>query len=230
MPTDIQQLIQNLVRSEYLYGERDSRRRPTRPVVTISRDLGAGGSEIADRLSRALDVPTWDRAILDAVAESAESSPELMSKLDDRIKTGKDTWIYNLLSGQKAFMTSYRHHLVNVVLALAQQGGIIMGRGAHLILANRPVFRLRVVGTPDACARRLSDREELDFDTALAEVKRVAKEREQFLWNAFHHHLDESAHFDLVVNTDRYDNRWDELTDIILNAIELADLGKRVRN
>ncbi len=227
MATDIQELIQNLVRSEHLWGQRDAKRKPEKPVVTVSRDFGAGGSEIAERLSAALGIEVWDRAILDAIAEKAKSSPELMAKLDDRVKTGKDTWMYNLFSGQNAFLTAYRHHLVNVILALAARGGIIIGRGGHLILANRPVFRLRVVGSPEVCARRVSVRQQMDLDASLAEVKRVNEEREQFLWSAFRHHLDESERFDLIVNTDQFDNRWDEVAELVLNAIELAGLGKR---
>ena len=227
MPTDVQELIQSLVRSERLYGQRDAKRKPEKPVVTVSRDLGAGGGEIARRLSGALGIEIWDRQILDAVAESAKSSPELMSKLDDKIKTGKDTWIYNLLSGQNAFLTSYRHHLVNVMLALSQLGGIVIGRGGHLILANRPIFRLRVVGSPASCARRVADRQEMDFDTSLSEVKRVNKEREQFLWSAFRRHLNEPEYFDLIVNTDHFNDRWDEITELILNAMKLVRLGER---
>lgn len=227
MPTNVQEIIQSLVRSSYLHDQADARRPPTKPVVTISRDLGAGGSEIARRIAAALGIDVWDRAILDAIAESAKSDPELMAKLDDKVGTGKDTWIYNLLSGQNAFMSSYRHHLVNVVLALAQQGGVIIGRGAHLILANRPAFRLRIVGSLDACARRLSARESMDFEKAKSEVKRVNKERDQFLQSAFRHHLDESERFDLIVNTDRFNDRWDEVVGLILNAVELTGLGKR---
>ncbi|WP_303903637.1 AAA family ATPase [Thiohalomonas denitrificans] len=222
MPTDVQELIQNLIRSEHFHGQREPKHGPEKRVVTISRGYGAGGEQIARRLSAALGVEVWDRAILDAVAESAKSSPELMAKLDDKVKTGKATWIYNFLTGQKAFLASYRYHLVNVVLALAQRGGIIVGRGSHVILANRPVFRLRVVGSPELSARRVSVRQEMDFDASLAEVMRVNKEREQFLWKAFGHHLNEPECFDLIVNTDHFDDRWDEITELVLNAIGLV--------
>ncbi|SCZ62971.1 cytidylate kinase-like family protein [Thiohalomonas denitrificans] len=222
MPTDVQELIQNLILSEHRYDQRKPGQGPEKSVVTISRSYGAGGEQIAERLSAALGVEVWDRAILDAVAESAKSSPELMAKLDDRVETGKATWIYNFLTGQKAFLASYRYHLVKVVLALSQRGGIIVGRGSHLILANRRVFRLRVVGSPERSARRISVRQEMDFNASLAEVVRVNKEREQFLWKAFGHHVNEPERFDLIVNTDHFDDRWDEITELVLNAIHLV--------
>lgn len=223
MPTDAQKLIQSLVESAYLHDRKDSRERPPPPVVTVSRDPGAGGCEIASRLGQALGVEVWDREILEAVAERANAEPELMAKLDDRVRTGMETWIYNLFSGQNAFMASYRHHLVNVVLAIAGHGGIIIGRGAHLILANRPVFRLRVVGSDDACARRLASRGQgMDYDAALAEVGKIKKEREDFMRDAFQRDVDESVRFDLVLNTDKYDDRWDEVTDLVLSAIRLS--------
>lgn len=223
MPADVQKLIQSLVKSQHLQAQRDTRR-PHRTVVTISRDAGAGGGEIASRLAHAFGVDIWDREILDAVAEKAHSDPGLMARLDDRVRTGRETWIYSLLSGQNAFMTSYRHHLVNVALAIAEQGGVIIGRGVHLILANRPVFRLRITGSPDLCAKRLMERERIDYEAALAKVKRVNKEREDFVRNAFRQRLDESARFDLIVNTDKYGQRWDELSEVLVRAIRLTGL------
>ncbi len=227
MPADIQELIQSLVRSEYQHERKDSREAPTPPLVTISRDHGSGGCEIARRLAKALNIPIWDREILDAIAHAANSDPELMAQLDDKIKTRKDTWIYNLLSGQNAFIASYRHHLVNVALALAQRGGVIIGRGVHLILANRPVFRLRVVGSLDTCARRVMASEQLDYERAIERVKQVNKERDQFLWDTFHHHLDESACFDLIINTDKFDDRWDDTAEQLLRTIRLTGLDGR---
>lgn len=223
MAIDAQKLIQSLVRSEYLKGQQDKPGR-ARPVVTLSRDLGAGGGEVARRLGERLKVEVWDRRLLDAVAESTQVSAELLGELDERMRSRKDSWIYNLLSGQSAFLTTYRHHLVNVSLALAQTGGVIVGRGVHLILANRKVFRVRLVGSENACATRVAAREGIPPEQALERVRAVNRERDQFLQSTFGHRLDEAVRFDLVLNTDKFDAHWDTVTDLVIAGMKAAGL------
>jgi cytidylate kinase len=220
---DAQKLIQSLVRSEYLKGRQDKPGQ-ARPVVTLSRDLGAGGAEVARLLGARLKVEVWDRRLLDAVAESTQVSAELLSQLDERVRSRKDSWIYNLLSNQSAFMTTYRHHLVNVSLALAQTGGIIVGRGVHLILANRPVFRVRLVGSEGACAARVAARDGITPEAAVERVRTVNSERDNFLQTAFGHRLEEAARFDLVLNTDKFGARWDSVTDLIVAGMKAVEL------
>jgi hypothetical protein len=220
---DAQKLIQSLVRSEYLKGQQDKPGQ-SRPVVTLSRDLGAGGAEVARRLGERLKVEVWDRRLLDAVAESTQVSAELLGELDERVRNRKDSWIYNLLSNQSAFLTTYRHHLVNVSLALAQTGGVIVGRGVHLILANRRAFRVRLVGSEEVCADRVAARDGSTAEAALQRVRAVNRERDDFLQSTFGHHLDEAVRFDLVLNTDKFGSHWDRVTDLIISGMKSAGL------
>lgn len=221
---DPQKLIQTLILTENLRTYR--RGEPHyRPVVTLSRDAGSGGDEIAQRLAKALGVPVYDRQILDAVAEHAKVDAGLMQRLDEKGADLRDAWAYALLSGQSAHMTNYRHHLVNVVLLLATTGGIIMGRGGHVILHSRDVFRLRVVGGMQKCTERVALAEGLDHEAARRRVQQVNAERDSALYNLFKHHLGEAHLFDLVLNTDKLDD-WESATQLVLQAMK--HMGFRV--
>lgn len=215
---DIQKVIQTLIASEY-YARGKKRSEPDyRPVVTVSRNFGSGGYEIAKRLATRLDVPLYDSEILDAVAERAKVDREFMARLDERTRDVRDSWLFGLLSGQSAFLSSYRHHLFDVLLCIAQEGGVIVGRGAHVVLANREIFRLRVVGSEEQCARRVAVRDGLDPEAARARVRLVDKERDEFTFKLVHHHLDEAETFDLVLNTDKLDD-WDAAAGFALTAM-----------
>lgn len=215
---DIQKVIQTLITSEY-YGARKKRSEVGyRPVVTISRDLGSGGAEIARRLADRLGVMLYDRQLLDAIAERAKVDRELMARLDERARNVRDSWLFGLLSGQNTFLASYRHHLFDVLLCIAQEGGVVVGRGAHIVLANREAFRLRVVGSAECCAARVAAREGIDTAAALARVRQTNKERDEFTYKLVRHHLTEAETFDLVLNTDKLDD-WDAATELVIAAM-----------
>src|SRR5437868_1757731 len=62
------------------------------PVVTITRQFGSGGSEVAERVARALNWPLLDSAIVEAVANrlgttvgAVEAREERVASLSQRI-------------------------------------------------------------------------------------------------------------------------------------------------
>ncbi len=224
MPKDPQEIIQTLARVT-LHGDQPrSVAAPPLPTVTLSRDHGSGGDTVARLLAERLGVEIYDRQILDAVAEAANARPELMAQLDEKVERRKDSWFYALFTGQNAFMTSYRHHLVNVLLGLSAQGGIIVGRGAHFVLANHPVLRLRIVGSEQRCAERLAAAGAQDEQAAREEVRRINAEREKFLWNLFRQRLNTPSRFDLVLNTDHFRDDWDAVTELVIQAMRSMGL------
>jgi len=219
-----QGVIQSLLNAEVIF----QRHRPGEPVqppvVTLSRDHGAGGAEVARLLGQRLRVEVYDRQILDSIAEHAKVDTELMAQLDEKVAEHKSSaWIRSLFTNNTAFPESYRHHLVNVVLGICNTGGIIMGRGAHVILTTRPVFRVRLTGSLERCVERVAARRQLAPEQAREEVERTNKERGEFLWEMFHRRLNDPTLFDLIINTDNFPN-LEAVTDLILVAMQQAGL------
>lgn len=173
-----------------------------KPLVALSRDRGAGGVEIAQLLAEKLGVDVYDKELLDAVAKSAGTDPYLMAELDEKVAHLRNAWVMSLLTNQIVLNDDYRNHLVNVVLGLVPKGGIIVGRGAHLILAGQPMLRLRIVGSPEVCARRLAEREKISGEEAKKQVEIANHERGKFVWEHFRSRLNDPIHFDLMINTD----------------------------
>jgi len=110
--------------------------------------------------------------------------------------------VMSLLTNQPVLNEHFRNHLVNVVLGLTATGGVVVGRGAHLILAGKPMLRLRIAGSPEICARRIAEADKLPVAEALKRVNRVNHERGHFVWEHFRSRLNDPIHFDLAVNTD----------------------------
>jgi cytidylate kinase len=217
MAERVQETIQALVKALHA-GAPAKEAGEARPTVALSRSHGAGGRQIAEALAERLGIHLYDKSILEAVAKQAGVSRQAMESLDDRLGQRRMEWLYTLLTGENATLDAYRHHLVNMLLTIERQGGIILGRGAHAVLASHRVFRLRITGTERMCAQRVAERDALDRETALQKVRAVDKARAEFLRAMFNRPVDIPEFFDLAVNTDRFTD-LNDVVELVLKAM-----------
>jgi len=140
--------------------------------------------------------------------------------LDDRVNRINGNWWQTLFKGKSYPKERYLQHLVKVVLNISMKGGVIVGRGAHLILGPERCFRVRIIGSLDKCAERISEREAIDLKAAQLRVQEVDRERTEYLNELYGVHAADSSNFDLVLNTDRFTVK--ETTALILDAMHKA--------
>ena len=219
MTTDSTKLVEAIIKAHA--AEMHGGRSTERPVITLSRDYGSGGREIAQELARHLAVPVYDKKLLDAVVERSGADPHLLAQLDEKTRGFWDRWIVSMLSGENLLDDNYRRHLVKVVLGILNtgHGGIIVGRGAHLILAQQNVFRVRIIASLETCAERIAHKREISLEEARQEVTRVNEGRSQFIQDVFKQRLDEPNAFDLTINTDHL-SKYEEVAEIIIFAMQ----------
>lgn len=176
-------------------------------VITISRDYGALGEEIAARLGECLGIRVYGPEILEEVAKRARTDKFYLQHLDEQGSAGTTTFLYSLITGSTTTLQSYRRHLYDTVLELARRDCILIGRGAHLILHDRPVFRLRIVGSHAVCAERVSRELGISLADAEHKVAEINGKRHESIANLFsknfeHSPLEHAVNFDLILNTD----------------------------
>lgn len=211
-------LIRSIINAKFAYKKSPSGELLQPPVVAMYRDYGAGGDHIARLLAKRLDTRIYDQEILDSVARAARVDKHLMEELDDKVRQDKSAWVRALFTTNTAYPESYRHHLVDVILGIAQTGGIIMGRGGHIILSDRKVFRVRVIGDEERCAARIAEREAMSIESARVKVARINKERSHFLWKMFHVRHNDPSTFDVIINTDKFDD-YESIAGVLTMAM-----------
>jgi cytidylate kinase len=217
MPVDPIQIVHALVGAE-LTPKKSDRYIPQGNVVTVSREYcGGGGEVLARQLAERLGVPYYDKQLLDAIIEAAPDNKTLMERLDNQVSTAREEIMHMIVTGH-SLAEEYRRHLVNVVLNIARKSGVILGRGAHLLLANHRVFRVRVVGSPDVCATRLAKEENIAVEEAARRAHHVNEERTEFIRKVFNRHINDPVAFDLTINTDHID--LESATNIVLFAMQ----------
>lgn len=225
MKCSVERLIEALIASEVARErkaaeERTAAARRATYVVTVSRGYGALGKEVAQTLADTLGVRCCDRIILQEVARRAHVDVKLVKRLDERVSNiGSDFW--KTLFREKSYSKErYLHHLVKVILNISTKGGVIVGRGAHLILGPERCFRVRIVGSLEKCAERIRVREGIDIEAARRRVEEVDRERAEYLNELYGVHAGDPGNFDLVLNTDRF--KVNEALALILDAMQQA--------
>jgi len=190
---------------------------PAGPTVTLSRDFGCGALAVGKLLSDRLHVQMFDREILDKIAERSEVDPTLMERLDEQVSSWSDDWLHSLIYGKSLESEDYKRHLINVVLGIARQGGIIVGRGAHLILHERRAFHVRITSSPDNAAKRIARNRGISEEEAHQLVEKMNKQRRDFIRHHFKVEHNEPFHFDMILNADRFST--EEIADLVVEGM-----------
>lgn len=225
MKCNVERLIEALIASEIAREHKAAERRAVEElrsayVVTVSRGYGSLGKETAQALADILGVRCCDRIILQEVAKRADVDVELVRQIDQGIKHIGSDWWQTLFKNKSYSRERYLHHLVKVVLNISMKGGVIVGRGAHLILGPKRCFRVRIIGSLKKCAERISVREGINMDAAELRVEQANRERDEYLNELYGVRASDSSNFDIVLNTDRF--TVDEAVAIIIGAMQQA--------
>lgn len=206
-----------------------------RRVITIAREFGSGGTRIAKKLARELDIPVYDREILKLASQESGIKEELFAQADEvarrnpllrairaanngqLIPSPPDTG--NYLSDENLF-----RYQAKVIRELTQeQDCVIIGRCADFILrdvdyvlnvfVHAPLenrieeeMRIRTLSRPDA--EKLTRK----TDKRRADYYRYFTGRD---WR-------DAAHYDLCLNTGRLN--IDQCVEMVKAALEI--MGK----
>lgn len=172
------------------------------PVITISREPGSGGSEIARKLAKDLSMDLMGGQIIQHVAESARMSRKVIESLDEKEVTLRDTVLNTFFRDRHLWPDEYLQHLTKVIATVGRYGNaIIVGRGANFILPQTGTFRVRIIAPLEYRIKQVM--EDRNYDRGQAEQYVVKKENDQkaFIRKYFNVDLAEPRHYDIMINT-----------------------------
>ncbi len=194
-----------------------SRKQPS--VVSVSRNFGSGGGKIAEMLAERLHVNCYGHSMIDELIKKTQTTKKLMSLMDEKLPRPVDSFIYSLFLKPDQSVSGYYKNIIKTTMMIAQDGGVIIGRGARLILANHPnVFRVNIEGSHDICARRVAEREGISLEEAIQHIVTIDKERSRFLKGLYKRFPNNRTYYDLVINSDRLEPH--NAVEIIISAME----------
>jgi cytidylate kinase len=182
------------------------------PIVTIARQVGAMGEEIAYRASTILTEMSHGKhpwVVVDKdLGERVTESHHLPKKIShffsgEQILSLEDH--FEGILGISVPSATMIEKMKQTVVGLAQIGRVILvGRAAHLITAHFPrAVHIRVTGSFDRRVERVAEAHQCSKDEAAKEVRTNDHQRRHFVSTYFHSDLDDTERYDLVFNTDR---------------------------
>lgn len=174
-----------------------------RPVITLSRTLGSGGTEVARQLAERLHCQVFDRDLLEKIAERTEVRRELIEAVDEKVRSQIDQWIDGVFRRQLFDETDFLYRLVKVVGSLEELGSVvIVGRGANFIHRRRIGLDVRVIAPLEPRIRRLMGLRRWSREQAEKEIQSSDQDRRKFIKRLFDKDWDDPQYYDLVINTE----------------------------
>jgi hypothetical protein len=203
--------------------ETEFQRGTTGPFLTISREAGSRGAEVAKCVGERLGWAVLDKNLLDRLASDLELEPRLLELLDETRTNWFSETLLNLFNSRLVAQHGYVELIGKVVaVAAASEPVVIVGRGAHLILPPTSGLRVRVIAPRESRAQTISQIEEIDHRAAEKRIDAIDADREGFISRNFRVRLTDPSIYDLVVNGDTLG--VDGSAEVIIRALETRKL------
>ena len=173
-----------------------------KPVVTISRLLGSGASEIAKKLACELDCELVGIRIMDEVARRTNMRKELVDALDERVRSQIGDWLDWIFRQKTLDTDEHYRHLMEVMNYFMEMGNVVMlGRGAGFMPKVRPRLDVRIVAPMHKREERVMQRCKCSRMEAMYTINESDAHRTQFINFLFGCDWWDDRNYDLVINT-----------------------------
>lgn len=173
-------------------------------VITLSRQPGSGGDEIAPVLAETLGYDLFDREIIQQMAENARISARILETIDEKGMNLLEETIADLIEERHLWPDQYLKHLMRVVGAIARHGkAVIVGRGANFILPSDQAFRIRIIAPMEIRVERVARERKISKNEARRLILKVESDRRAFSRKYFYANVEEPTNYDMIINTEK---------------------------
>jgi len=183
-------------------------------IITLSREYGAGGSQLGLLLGSALAWPVLDRDLAERLAKrlrcksaDVEEHHERAPRFLERIAAAftvvpSDAPILPELSRAPDPDTLFEATRAVLLEAVRTPPLIVIGHGANCLLSDRrDVLRVRVAAPYPVRVRRVARRTGQSVDEAGADVRQRDADRRQYLERYYQKEVNDPCLYDLQINT-----------------------------
>ena len=176
-------------------------------IITIARQHGSSGREIARALSEDLGIQCFDKEIVDEAAEISSICKELISSFDEKRVSPfmLQTTQYPSMNYGLGLNIQVASAQFDVIRKLADQGDcIFVGRCADYILRERKALtRVFIMGEQEDKIRCIMNRQNVSETEAKKKIKQVDKDRSSYYKYYTDQIWGESENYDLCINSSK---------------------------
>ena len=185
------------------------------PLVTVSRQYGSGGSEVAEKVAHALGWQLWDNALVDEVARRLGVSTEEVSAREERVPSLPERIASALALGMPEVMPTVadlaaqpsEERIVAVTKRVIEEAvhagpAVLVGRGAQCMLAERAdALHAYCYAPVEALASYVVTNLGVPAEDARRVVTERNQQREQYVKRHWKRDWRDPANYHICVNT-----------------------------
>lgn len=164
-------------------------------VITISRQMGSLGCEVAEEVARCLSYRIVWREVINEAASRAGTPEVALATIDELDFLG-------LRPSEEARRT-YHDKVREILKELAEEGNVvIVGRAGQVILHGvEDTLHVRIYAPLDLRVERLSERHNISPQVARTQIETSDQARTRYLKRFYKARWDDPELYDVMINT-----------------------------
>jgi cytidylate kinase len=208
------------------------------PVITISREVGCSGLELAnalkDRLQKIHFQESWkvlSKEIFCISAKELDLEPEKVAKIFKQAdRNAFDDILYTFSEKRSISEKKVRHTVVDVIRSFAEDGHcIIVGRAGNVIAGDiKNALHVRLVAPSEFKIRSIMEKNHLCHEEARKFIIEEEKDRLAYRKAVTDRQSDQPELFDVTFN--RAEFGTESIVDFVLFMMEKKGMLKKERN
>jgi len=185
-------------------------------AITISRQLGSMGDEVAQAIANRLNYRIISRDLINQAALRAGAPEMALAAIDD-------LGLFGIHPSRQA-RSAYQQAIKDTMREIAETGQVvIIGRAGQVILRNHPgVLHVMVIAPISVRVERIAQQHNITNEAAAAQIESSDRTRRNYLRRFYHARWDNPELYDLVVNTFRLSP--DQAACLICQSLSLCIL------
>ena len=180
-------------------------------IITIGRELGSGGRLIAQKLSQLMQLPVFDKELINIASEESGVCKEFFEKMDEKVGYSTFGGLFGLrnslmdevLSGNYLSNESLFKIQSDVIREIAEQRSVIfLGRCADYVLKDHPrILNIYISANQNDRITRVVEEQNIDEKKAQELIDKMDKKRKSY-YNYFSNRIWGKANsYDLCINS-----------------------------
>lgn len=191
-------------------------------IISISREYGSGGHEIARHIAEKFNLPMYDHNLLDEIAEGKNVDAGKMAKYDELPKAFMTRTVRGFTNSPEENIAQLQFDFLRKKAA-SGESFVVVGRCSETILKDYegliPIF---IMGDYDHKLERVMERREFSAKEAALAINRHDKKRKAYHNRYCDIKWGDSRNYDICINSSRLgiEGTVEALSDYISKRME----------
>ena len=182
-------------------------------IISIGRQLGSGGKEIAEKLGKRLNIKVYDKTLLEVAAKESGLDSTLFETADEQEHVSFFSGLFSIHGSMGDYMPGssciendklFEIQSETIRNIAEKESCIIVGRCAEYILRDHPgMVSIFITANADERIARIMEAENLDRDKAEEYIEKGDKRRRSYHDYYATTHWGEARSYDICINSSR---------------------------